>query len=150
MTDGCLHNRFNQQQSAGVGAASSSQPAKVEGTFTNLGGGGTTTTTTTKNTLGPKLPSIAVDEVGGLCPYCDFSFCCCATHHEPKSVTQPQTFGLPNTQKGNTAGDKLLGAAAALAAGSARADGTCRVANEPELRAAITVSKGLGVRRSLM
>lgn len=63
-------------------------------------------------------------------------------HH----IIKPQTYGLPNTRDGNTAGDKLLGAAAALAmaTGSARADGTCRVANEPELRAAIIVSKGLG------
>lgn len=38
------------------------QPAKIEGTFTNLGDGGTTTTT--KTTLGPKLPTITVDQVG--------------------------------------------------------------------------------------
>lgn len=64
-------------------------------------------------------------------------------HHQPRHDTtaRQKYYGIPNTRDGNTAGEKILGAAAALAvaSGSAQADGTCRVANEPELRAAITV-----------
>jgi hypothetical protein len=74
------------------------------------------------------------------------------THHQPQQLPTPpppfpnththQTLnGLPSTTEGNTAGDKILGKAAALsiAAGSGNVDGACRVANAEELREAVTV-----------
>lgn len=118
-----------------------------EGTFTNLGNGAAVKSGTGATTLGPNLPTITVDEVRACRPARALYTPSHRLHRPTHAHTPPppqSVYGIPNTRDGNTVGEKMLGAAAALAAasGSAQGDGACRVANAAELRAAITVRCG--------